>query len=104
MILIISDPTPAELDTLKKLLGDLSVEVQKDRPLEIVVEKKRDWLSAQEFTKEVAKMGYSCKGSVTRKRLCDRWGINYEKMGNHLYFRNELNKIPVRKTKRNWEY
>lgn len=100
MILILTEPTEKDLEIIKKIMGDKSIEtfdlVPKNENKKTEVKNNNDWLSPEEFTTAVKKKGYSCKRSHTRKSICDTWGIDYELRGKTLFFRNQIEKIPSR--------
>jgi hypothetical protein len=48
----------------------------------------------QTFEKLLNEKGYGCRCSISRKNICDRFGIKYQKVGREIWYYNELYKIP----------
>jgi hypothetical protein len=96
MIILVSDPTHTDLEFVLQLLKSSQATVthldaeQKNTILE--------WLPPAQFEKEMNDKGYKCSTSKTRKAICNKHGIVYQKRGKELWFRNELSKIPNKST------
>ena len=93
MLLILNDPTPSELEMLQRIIGDVKFDIV-DRKMNYLTTvektiKEHDWLSASTFVKLLAEKGYSCKSPITRLRLCKMFGVQYQKKGNEIWFKNE---------------
>jgi hypothetical protein len=92
MIIVLSNPTPAELELLKRLVDEKTYNSLQDTP----EPKGNTWISSKVFRKKLEAKGYNCKTSKTRKRIAELYGIRYEVRGRELWFQNELEGIPIK--------
>jgi hypothetical protein len=96
MIIVLNNPSMVEMEFVEKLLKENSSGNLKPFVGNDVQATLAKWLNPVQFETEMAKKGYRCSTSKTRKKLCEEYGIQYEKRGKELWFCNELHKIPSR--------
>jgi hypothetical protein len=88
MITIILCETSDELAAVQQRFPGLSAFMAQLEP------KKAEWLTAEEFAILMAERGYKAGALVTKKKLCERFGIPFKKKGNSYYFANEVERLP----------
>src|SRR5687767_5794405 len=92
MVLLVFADDVNEIEKIQHLLPT--------RPAAILPMKPADWINGVQFDHALQQRGYKCNSMPTRKKWSDKYGIAYEKRGNELWFRNEIEKIPSRKVER----
>ena len=71
MILILSDPTPAELEILKRIIGDREIEISSEKLLQKNI--YEEWRSLTQFTARMKNKGLNAL-NLKRERILRQLG------------------------------